>query len=223
VIKALIFDFDGLILETEFCDYEAWRRTLEARGADFPQSLYARAIGSSFADQGVDPYGILEKKLEQPVDRKAIDAEHYALMCSLIDAQPIQPGVETIIVDAERMGLKLAIASSSPRAWIDLHGGRLGLLSHFHAIKTGDEVARVKPDPALFLAALDALQVGPHEAIVFEDSPNGVAAARRAGIFVVAVPTDMTASLDLSHADLRISSLDAMPLEEIIERTRNHK
>jgi HAD superfamily hydrolase (TIGR01509 family) len=222
VIKALIFDFDGLILETEFCDYEAWRQTLGACGADFPQSLYAKAIGSSFADQGVDPYAILEKHLGQPVDRAAIKAEHYALMCTLVDAQPIQPGVEAIIEDAKRMGLKLAVASSSPRRWIDQHLGRLGMLGRFDVIKTADDVERVKPNPALFLAALDALQIGSHEAIVFEDSPNGVTAARRAGIFTVAVPTDMTASLDLSHADLRVNSLAEMSLGEIIERTNNH-
>lgn len=222
MIKALVFDFDGLILETEFCDYEAWRQTLAARGVDFPKSLYAKAIGSSFADQGVDPYALVEKQLGQSIDRAAIKAEHHALMYELVDSQPIQPGVETIIADAKRLGLKLAIASSSPRRWIDDHGGRLGLLLQFDVIKTADDVARVKPDPALFLAALDALRVGPHEAIVFEDSPNGVTAAKRAGIFTVAVPTDMTASLDLSQSDLRMSSLAAMSLEEIIARANNH-
>lgn len=223
MIHALIFDFDGLILETEFADYEAWRQTLGAYGVDFPKSLYARAIGSSFADQGVDPYGILEGHLGRPIDRNATRTEHYALMCKLIDTQPIQPGVEAVIADARQMGLKLAVASSSPRKWIDDHLARLGLLEHFDAIKTADDVERVKPDPALFLAALDALEVGPREAIVFEDSPNGVMAAKRAGIFVVAVPTEMTASLDLSHADLRISSLNAMPLAEMIAKTNNHK
>lgn len=223
MIKALIFDFDGLILETEFADYEAWRQTLAAYGVDFPKSLYARAIGSSFADRGIDPYAMLERQLGRPIDRMAVKEEHHALMYKLVDAQPIQPGVEAVIAEAERLGLKLAIASSSPRRWIDDHGGRLGLLPHFNVIKTGDEVERVKPDPALFLAALDALEVGPHEAIVFEDSPNGVLAARRAGIFVVAVPTDMTASLDLSLADLRLSSLTAMPLEEMIAKTNNHR
>jgi HAD superfamily hydrolase (TIGR01509 family) len=221
VIKALIFDFDGLILETEFCDYEAWRQTLGARGADFPQSLYARAIGSSFADQGVDPYAILEEHLGQPIDRDAILAEHHVLMYRLVDAQPVQPGVETIIEQGKRMGLKLAVASSSPRRWIDQHLGRLGLLGQFDVIKTAEDVERIKPNPDLFLAALDALQIGSHEAIVFEDSPNGVTAAKRAGIFAVAVPTEMTASLDLSHADLRVGSLAAMSLEEMIARANN--
>lgn len=223
MIRALIFDFDGLILETEFCDYEAWRQTLGARGADFPQSLYAKTIGSNLATHGIDPCTILERHLGRPVDRKAVLAEHDALMYRLVDAQPVQPGVERVIADAAHMDLKLAIASSSPRKWIDDHLTRLGLLPHFDVIKTADDVGRVKPDPALFLAALDALQIGPHEAIVFEDSPNGVMAAKRAGIFVVAVPTEMTASLDLSHADLQISSLAAMPLEQMMARANSHK
>jgi HAD superfamily hydrolase (TIGR01509 family) len=223
VIKALILDFDGLILETEFCDYEAWRQTLGARGVDFPQSLYSKAIGSSFSDQGVDPYAMLEAQLGRPIDRMTLKEEHYVLMCKLVDARPVQPGVETVIEDAKRIGLKLAVASSSPRKWVDNYLGRLGLSAHFDVIKTADDVERVKPDPALFLVALDALGIGPHEAIVFEDSPNGVTAAKRAGIFTVAVPTDMTVSLDLSHADLRVSSLAAMPLEEMIAKTDNYK
>ncbi len=222
MIKALIFDFDGLILETEFADYEGWRQTLGAYGVDFPQGLYARTIGSNLADQGIDPFAILEQHLGRPVDRSTILAEHDALMHQLANAQPIQPGVEAIIADAEGLGLKLAIASSSPRKWIDDHLTRLGLLAHFDVIKTADDVERIKPDPALFMAALDALQIGPREAIVFEDSPNGVMAARQAGIFVVAVPTEMTASLDLSRADLRVGSLAAMPLDEVIARANNH-
>ena len=111
-------------------------------------------------------------------------------------------------------------ASSSSRNWVVGHLSQLGLLSYFDYIRCGDEVARKKPDPELYLAVLAALHIQAEQAIVLEDSPNGILAARRAGIFCVAVPNPLTSQLPLDHANLRLASLADMSLERLIEEVQ---
>jgi beta-phosphoglucomutase-like phosphatase (HAD superfamily) len=118
------------------------------------------------------------------------------------------------------MGLKLAVASSSRRAWVEGHLERLGLLSYFQVIRTKEDVALTKPDPALFLRAAEGLGVPPRETIVLEDSQNGVRAARFAGAFTVAVPNALTRHLDLSQANLLLESLGDLPLWDLLPIAR---
>ena len=135
----------------------------------------------------------------------------------LVLKQAILPGVEEYIREAKARGMKVGLASASWGDWAPGHLERLGLHVHFDAIKTAADVERVKPDPALYLAALDALGLDATEAIALEDSPNGIAAAKAAGLFCVAVPNAMTRDLDVRAADLRLASLAAMPLAELLE------
>jgi HAD superfamily hydrolase (TIGR01509 family) len=214
MIRALIFDFDGLILETELPDYRAWQKVYREYGCRLSLSKWLTIIGGH--ETLFDPAADIEEQLGRPVDREAVRARHDEHGAELIAGLPVMPGVEDVIADARRLGLKLAVASSSDRAWVVGHLERLGLLPHFAAIKTGEDVERVKPHPALFLAALDALDVGPGEAIVFEDSAHGITGARAAGIFCVAVPNELTRRLDLSHADMRLDSLADVTLEELL-------
>jgi HAD superfamily hydrolase (TIGR01509 family) len=130
----------------------------------------------------------------------------------------VLPGVIDYLDSAEDLGLSLAIASSSPENWVRGHLARLGLYDRFDAIKTADDVKRTKPDPELYFAALNALGVQASEAIVFEDSPNGIRAAKAAGIFAVAVPNKLTAQLKLQEADMRMDSLADLPLKALLER-----
>lgn|SRR5574341_935626 len=223
MIKALIFDFDGLILETEIPDYQAWQEVYRERGVELPMSVWSGVVGSSLATAGFDPLTYLERLIGRPVDRADIMERRERRYLEFVAEQPIMPGVEAVLDEAKQLGLALAIASSSPYSWVGGNLDRLGLLGRFDVIKTADDVERTKPDPALYLAALKALAVGPHEAIVFEDSPNGVTAAKRVGIFTVAVPTEMTAALDLSHADMRVRSLAGLHLEHLISNHRLYR
>ena len=118
------------------------------------------------------------------------------------------------------MGITLGVASSSSRAWVEGHLERLGLLERFHAVRCADDVPQVKPDPALYRAVLDATGVRAADAVALEDSPNGVLAAKRAGLACVAVPNALTARLDLRHADLLLGSLAELPLAELLTRLR---
>ena len=127
-----------------------------------------------------------------------------------------------MIHEAKRLELKLAIASSSPHAWVDHHAKRLGIFQHFDKIICADDVGvgRTKPNPDLFLLALNQLQVQKNEAVVFEDSPNGVLAANRAGIFVVAVPNPVTSLLVIEGANLILQSLSEMPLATLLDKVK---
>jgi HAD superfamily hydrolase (TIGR01509 family) len=130
-------------------------------------------------------------------------------------AQPLLPGVVACISGAKARGLKLAIASSSTAAWVTHNLEKFALLDYFDAICTRDAVAAVKPDPALYHLALERLEVAADETIAFEDSPNGILAAKRAGIYCVAVPNQLTRELPLSLADRRLHSLEEFSLDHV--------
>lgn len=216
MIQALIFDFDGLILDTEVPDYQAWLEVYAEYGCDLPLSTWASYIGG--AADVFDAYSDLEAQSGRFIDRQAIRAKRKKRYSELVAAQPILPGIVEYITTAKQLGLQLAVASSGSRYWVISNLTRLALLDSFDYVKCADDVERVKPDPALYLAALDALQVDPHEAIAFEDSPNGVTAAQHAGIFCVAIPNPLTSQLPLEHADLRLNSLADLPLETLLAR-----
>ena len=114
--------------------------------------------------------------------------------------------------------MKLGMASSSRRKWVNGHLTRLGLIQHFDSIKCADDVQRTKPDPDLYLAALGALGLQGHEAVALEDSPNGIAAAKAAGLFCVAVPNTLTRQLPLDGVDLVLDSLADLPMKDLLER-----
>lgn len=216
MIKALIFDFDGLILDTEAPDYQAWQEIYREYGQELSVNVWGRIIGGTgFAT--FDAIAHLEGLVGRPLDGAALNARWRARGDELIAAQPILPGVEAHLGAAQRQGLRLAIASSSSHEWVDGHLARLGLLHYFEVVKCADDVQRAKPDPQLFLAALAALAIQPGEAIVYEDSPNGVKAAKTAGIFVVAVPNSLTGQLSLDGADLLLPSLASLSLEELLQ------
>ncbi len=218
-IKALIFDFDGLILDTETPEYQVWQAIYREHGFELPQEEWGTIIGG-YGISNFDPAKHLARLTQGRLDPVSLRDRHRAESAALYLLQPILPGVIDYLREAKRLGLKLAIASSSPHSWVERHGGRLGILSYFDKIICRDDVApgRTKPNPDLFLLALDQLEVRSEEAIVFEDSPNGVKAAQSAGIFVVAVPNPTTALLAIEDANLTLSSLADLPLSELLNK-----
>jgi HAD superfamily hydrolase (TIGR01509 family) len=139
-------------------------------------------------------------------------------MDDLIAQQATLPGVEVYLHEAKQLGMQLGVASSSSSEWVKGHLKQLGLIEYFDTIKCADDVQRAKPDPELYRAALSALNSLPGNGLALEDSPNGVLAAKRAGMRCVAIPNTMTASLDFDHADLRVASMAEMPLADLLER-----
>jgi len=161
----------------------------------------------------------LEELVGEPLKRAALNELRYAHEISLIEAEELRPGIAEYLAAAERHELKRAIVSSASRRWIDGHLTRLERAVGWDAILTADgDHVRAKPRPTMYLEALEVLDVAADEAVVFEDSPNGVRAAKTAGIFVVAVPNAVTRDYGLDEADLVVGSLADLPSDELLAR-----
>jgi len=218
LIRALIFDFDGLILETEEPIYRSWKEVYGAHGVALPFEEWVKTVGSS--NQEFHPQRYLEERLGVALPQDVLD-RRIARRVELVMAEPLRPGVVDLATAARAAGLKVAVASSSSRDWVKGHLERLGIAELFDCLRARDDVEHVKPEPDLYLASLDCLGVAAPEAVAIEDSPNGVIAAKRAGLRCVAVPNRITAGLDLSQADLRLSSLADVTLPELLNRLQH--
>ena len=221
MIKALIFDFDGLILDTESPEVDMWTQIYTEHGFEFPLDEWGTIIGGS-GGSNFDAADHLSHLSQGQLDSVSIRSYHRSGSDAMTLKQQILPGVTDCIKDAKRLGLKLAIASSSEHAWVDMHAKRLGIFDHFDTIICSDDVGvgRTKPNPDLFLLALKQLQVQKNEAIVFEDSPNGIKAANHAGIFVVAVPNPVTSRLNIENANLILKSFSDLSLPELLNKVQ---
>ncbi len=222
MLEALIFDFDGLIVDTESTVLQSWAEVYAEFGHELPMDDWIRSIGADYGPETFDPCADLEARVGQRLDWETIQARRYAREIALANRQPPLPGVIALLDDARRHGLRLAVASSSSHRWVDGHLQRLGLFDRFNAVVCADDVARAKPAPDLFLKAVDLLGVPPRSVVVLEDSANGVIAARAAGLFCVAVPTELTRRLDLSAASMRVQSLAELNVDLLNRALRNN-
>lgn len=214
-IRALLFDFDGLILDTEFPIYEAWREDYLAHGHDLPLEVYAACVGSDF--NRFDPKSHLESLVGRTIDWPDRDLWRECNALERVKQLPPLPGVVALLDAASSLGLPCAVASSSPRSWVEGHLGRLGLLHRFRLTRCIDDVAAPKPSPDLFLAAAAGLGVAPSEALVLEDSRNGLLAAKAAGCPCIVVPNRVTAHLDFEGALMILASLEEIDLTSLIQ------
>ncbi|MEM7699334.1 MAG: HAD-IA family hydrolase [Verrucomicrobiota bacterium] len=210
-LKCLLFDFDGLILNTEEPGFEAWLENYRAYGADLPLETYVKCVGSDF--NGFDPKSHLESLVDTPVDWQFWDAEREKLALSMIEKLEPLPGILDLIKEAEAAGIPCLVASSSPRSWVGGHLDRLGLTSRFQAIRCLEDVASPKPAPDLFQSAAKAAGVEPRDSLVLEDSLNGLIAATAAGAPCVVVPNRITRHLDFAGASSVLPSLDGIGID----------
>ena len=215
-IQALIFDFDGLILDTETAALESWRSIYAEYGHDLSLELWKDALGRA-PGHGFDAAAHLATLVNTPIDRVVLLAERQARKRQLCETLMVLPGVRELLEEAHKLDLPCAIASSSDREWVEGWLRRHDFYDAFACVRTSDDVAAAKPAPDLFLSAASCLGVPPANCLVFEDSPNGVLAAKRAGLFCVAVPNALTGQLLLEHADLRLGSLAELPLPALLE------
>ena len=215
MIRAIVFDFDGLILDTEEPVYRSWLEVYEAHGEDLPFERWVQIVGSTTA--GFHPQHHLEERLGRSLPKEVLD-RRIGRRTEMILANTVLPGVVQRIDEAKAMGLKLGVASSSTADWVRGHLVRLGIFDRFDCVRCRDDVANAKPDPDLYIAVLECLGVPASEAIAIEDSPNGVLAAKRAGMRCVAIPNSITARLDLGQADVVLGSLAEVTLPELLRK-----
>ena len=216
-IRGIVFDFDGIIVDTEEPEFSTWVDIYHQYGAEITFQEWSACLGTTQA--AFDAVAELEKKIgRQFSDPEEIWHRQAQMSLKYSMQQPPLPGVLDVLDRADQLGIKLAIASSSERHWVLRHLERLNLNHRFLGIYTKDEINPVKPDPGLYLAAIKHLELHPEETIAFEDSPNGIRAAKAAGMICVAIPNHLSGTLDLSKADFMVSSLSTQPLDEILSR-----
>ena len=218
MIRAVIFDFDGLIVDTEVPIFRVWQRIYRERGHELPFERWLTIIGT--ASGPFDPLIDLGEKTGEKLGRQEFEALERLYYQEATAMQQLLPGVANYLTGARQLGLKTAVASSSTRKWVMDHLDRFGIGGHFDAIVCREDVKRTKPDPELYRTALQRVEVRPVEAIALEDSSYGVRAAKAAGLFCVAVPNPLTVDLDLGEADLRLLSLEAMPLRDLLKEAQ---
>jgi putative hydrolase of the HAD superfamily len=221
MIRALLFDFDGLLVDTESPSFDAWAGVYREHGHELTLETWSAAIGTL---DGFDPFADLERRLGRPLDRERVNERRREIEFAAADLEELRDGVAEYLEEAQRLGLARAIVSSSSQDWIRRHLERLDLLDGWSSIVAADgDAVRAKPRPTLYLEALDRLDVTADEAIAFEDSPNGITAAKAAGLYCIAVPNPTTASLDVTHADLVLGSLEQVPLGELLRRVEEEQ
>jgi HAD superfamily hydrolase (TIGR01509 family) len=214
VIKALLFDFDGTLVDTESVEFRAWEETFLAHDVELALERYGVGVGTL---EGFDPLDELELLLGRNIDRNDVNDRRRVRELELLAAEVLRPGVHEYLEDALALGLKVAIVSSSSDDWIEANLARLERSHGWECIVAANgDVTRAKPEPTLYLEALERLGVAANEAVAFEDSANGARAAQAAGIFCVAVPNPVTAHLDV-EGDLNLGSFEDQPLESLLE------
>lgn len=204
--SAVLFDFDGILVDTEWAIYEAWYRTFRAHGHPLPLEVYTQCIGSDFDTWS--PKAHLEELTGRSFDWHQLDeARQIEIRRDLEQAGPM-PGVVPLLERLHHEGIPSAVVSSSSHAWVDGWLEKLGLASYFKAVVCRGDAPRIKPAPDLWLEALRQLDLPANRCLAIEDSLNGVKSAKAAGLRVWAVPNRTTACLDFSIAHRICSSID---------------
>lgn len=215
MIKAVIFDFDGLIFDTETFELESYQSIYKKYNVEFPLQRWYESIGTNFV---FDPYEQLLNS-HANLDKNAVIKERTDLFDTTIQQKSTREGVIQYFEQAKELGLKVALASSSTNKWIYRFLEMLNLKKFFDLILTADDVSEVKPNPELYLKVLEHFNIHPNEAVVFEDSPNGSLAAIRANIPCVVVPNTTTQNLNFDHqVVLKINSMKDIELSEVLQK-----
>jgi HAD superfamily hydrolase (TIGR01509 family) len=210
-VPAIVFDFDGLLMDTETTMVESWQAEWAYHGLELDMTTFWPGHGGDITEER---YAVLAAAVGDRFDRAESHARRLAHRQRLHDELDFRPGIRSWIADARELGLQVAIASSSARSWVMGHLERVGAVGLFDHIVTGDEVPTHKPDPAIYELALRRL--GVPWAIAVEDTAHGVAAAQAAGMYAVAVPNPYVTPAAVAAADLVLGSADQLLLSELL-------
>jgi HAD superfamily hydrolase (TIGR01509 family) len=216
MIKAFLFDFDGVIADTEVPTFESWRRVYADYGVELALEDWLPAVGSGSSTSGAfDAVAQLERLLARPVDREAVIAQRTKVKEELYARAPLLPGVPELLERARERGIKTAVVTRNRDERVKRHCDLHGLRHRWDALVCANaEPTRDKAE--LYRHALASLDVAAHEALAFEDSPAGVSAAKRAGIVCAAVPNEVTRGADFGEADVVLASLAELTIDDLL-------
>jgi len=208
-----VFDFDGLIADTETPEFESWCAEFQHHGRTLALEDWIKCVGAG--PTAWDVFDHLESLLGKPFDRGEVAKRRRQRFLDLTAEMSVMPGVVTLLDEARSEGVPCAIASSSEGHWVNGYLDRFELADRFEHVVTRDQVPRPKPAPDLYVEACRRLAVSPANALALEDSTNGVRAAKGAGLTCVAVPNSITMAFDFSHADARLDTLSGVTLTSL--------
>ncbi|MEE6449365.1 HAD-IA family hydrolase [Gottfriedia acidiceleris] len=217
MIQAVIFDFDGLIVDTESVWFEAYKEVLQRYEVELTLQKFSEVVGTS--DEIL--FDFINSNLKEPIDKELIEQMAKVLVDEKLLEPALRESVEDYLISAKNAGLQIALASSSSREWVESFLKKLNIYEYFSVIKTKDDVKKVKPDPELYIKAIEEIGVQASEAIAFEDSLNGLIAATKAGLHCVIVPNQVTSHLEFENHSLRLSSMSEKSLEDVIKHITN--
>lgn len=203
--SAVLFDFDGVLVDTEWAIYQAWLRTFQNHGHDLPLDVYTRCIGSDFATWS--PKIHLEELTGLAFDWHDLDARRQEEILKDLTHEGIMPGVIPLLEKLARANIRRAVVSSSSHHWVDAWLEKLDFANHFETVVCRGDAARIKPAPDLYQEAARRLDLDPRDCLVIEDSLNGVKSAKAADMTVWVIPNRVTAGLDFSSSDRIFASM----------------
>ena len=216
VIKGLLFDFDGVIADTEVPTFESWRLVYADYGVELALEDWLPAVGSGSSTSGAfDAVAHLERLLGRAVDREVVIARRTRLKEELYARAPLLPGVSELLECARERGIRTAVVTRNHEERVNRHCGSVGLRHEWDALICANaEPTRDKAE--LYRNALDVLGLAASQALAFEDSPSGVRAAKRAGVVCAAVPNEVTRGADFHEADVVLPTLAGLSLDDIL-------
>jgi HAD superfamily hydrolase (TIGR01509 family) len=209
-------------VDTEGPAYRSWHEIYAEHGLELELEAWVANVGT--LGDPFDPLDDLERRTGRRLDRAALPERRLRRERELSALETLRDGVADYLEAAEELGLPAAIVSSASERWVRSHLSRLEVEHVWACFVCADgDIARAKPAPLLYLEALEMLGISAHEAVAFEDSLNGVRAAKAAGIFTVAVPNPVTAGLALDEADIVVGSLAHLPLPELLSQVSDRR
>jgi|SRR5690625_962019 len=214
MIKGIIFDFDGLIIDTETPQYKAFNDVFLEHEAELPLSIWQEEVGTASKFNSFD---FLESQINRKVNQEELQKKTRRKINHELDNAPVREGVVAFLHEAQKLSLKIGLASSSNYTWINKHLKRVGLHHYFDCIKTSDDVEKVKPDPALYIKTAKCLGLTPDQCLVFEDSANGAQAAKAAKMKCVVVPNEITTTMDFCKVEYRLNSMTERSLSFLLK------
>ena len=220
MIKVVIFDFDGLIVDTETSWFEAFKEVIwEKHQINLDLARYSSCIGTG----NEVLYSYFSEIAGEVINCELLEEEAAIKYENLMKAPELREGVKEYLEEAKQHNLKVALASSSSKEWVHSYLDKLNIKDFFEVINTKDDVSKIKPDPELYTKTLADLGVSSEEAIVFEDSLNGLRAAKLAGMRCVIVPNSVTRNLKFEHFDARLESMSDITLIELLKRLEGNQ